>query len=63
MVRTRPATLQDLMTEVQAFAEGLDEQLIRKSVQDIRFRADLCVKEQGSHFEHKVKRSKRALQL
>ena len=49
-----PKTLDDLKTVVEDFFSSLPEDLVRRTVANIRKRAELCVKNNGGHFESEL---------
>ena len=53
--KVKPKTLNDLKEVV----ESLDEEEVRRAVRDVRPRAELCIKMDGSHFESQLKKYKR----
>ena len=48
----KPKNLADLKAVVELFFENLSPDFINKCVRNIRKRAELCVRENGDHFEH-----------
>ena len=54
-ISVKPKTLNDLKEVV----ESLDEEEVRRAVRDVRPRAELCIKMDGSHFESQLKKYKR----
>ena len=55
--KVKPKTLEELTTTVENFFEqlGQDENLVRKIVGNILKRAEICVQQEGGHFEHLIK--------
>ena len=52
--KAQPKTIPELVNIVEEFFESLSEDFIRKSVDHIKKRAELCIKYKGAHFEHKL---------
>ena len=53
--KDNPQSIDDLMECVENFFYSLPEEIVRKSVANILKRAELCVKNKGSHFESELK--------
>ena len=51
----KPKTLTELMERVEEFNSSLTETDIRKMCQNHRKRAQLCLEQNGQHFEHLMK--------
>ena len=52
--KEKPTTLENLTLVVEEFFESCSEELIRKTVENVLIRAELCIKNKGGHFEHKM---------
>ena len=52
--RENPKTIPELMQCVEDFFEALPETVIKNSVANIMKRAELCVKNNGDHFESEL---------
>ena len=52
VTRTKPESLTALKEVVEDFALNKDEELVRKICRNAKKRAELCVAQKGSHFEH-----------
>ena len=52
--RKKPETIPELMSVVEDFAKSLSK--VRRMVQNIRKRAQICVDQNGGHFEHMLKK-------
>ena len=46
------------MSSLSDFVESLDEEEVRRAVRDVRPRAELCIKMDGSQFESQLKKYK-----
>ena len=49
---TKPSTINELKTTVESFFENLSQDFIKKCVENLKKRAQKCVKQKGGHFEH-----------
>ena len=47
-------TLKEIVKIVEDFAQNMSYEQVRKMVENVLKRAELCLKEKGSHFEHKM---------
>ena len=50
--KEKPKTIQELKNVVENFFSSLDSDFIKKCVLNIKKRAELCLQEDGGHFEH-----------
>ena len=50
----QPKTLKEIVKIVEDFAQNMSYEQVRKMVENVLKRAELCLKEKGSHFEHKM---------
>ena len=57
--RSRPSSMAELKAIINDLAENLSKDEVRKAVNDIKVRAEVCRQENGSHFEHLLKKHKR----
>ena len=48
----QPTSTEELATVVEHFFENVPQNVVRKTVANIRKRAELCISQRGGHFEH-----------
>ena len=53
--KENPQTISDLMKCVENFFNELSEDVIRRTISNIRKRAKICKKNKGAHFESELK--------
>ena len=56
VIRCQPATIQELKMIVSDFISNMEPDYLRKIARQTRRRAEFCVSQNGSHFEHLLKK-------
>ena len=54
LLAKQPKTLKEIVKIVEDFAQNMSYEQVRKMVENVLKRAELFLKEKGSHFEHKM---------
>ena len=53
--KRKPKTKEELISFVDEELNSLSRTMVRKAVGHLRKRCDLCIEENGGHFQHKMK--------
>ena len=58
----KPSSMAELVTTINDFAASIPSADVKKAVNNIMARADVCLAENGGHFEHNLKMQKRRVE-